>query len=108
MGKKGSKHVLKINHTTFKGLSQAFWFAPKFFRVDNKCARLGWAQTLMPRKPDNILEAEKIKGTVYLAIGDGSHLGGKVSSDIHQDFVIPRPTLLLDGKTVIKHGEWLF
>ena len=71
-------------------------------------AELGIGTNPNAKKPDNILEAEKIKGTVHLAIGDGSHLGGKVSSDIHQDFVIPRPTLLLDGKTVIKHGEWLF
>ena len=71
-------------------------------------AELGIGTNPDAKRPDNILEAEKIKGTVHLAIGDGSHLGGKVSADLHQDFVIPRPTLLLDGKVVIKDGEWLF
>jgi len=71
-------------------------------------AELGIGTNPNAKRPDNILESEKIKGTVHLAIGDGSHLGGKVSSDLHQDFVIPRPTLILDGKTVIKDGEWLF
>lgn len=39
--------------------------------------------------PNNILESEKIKGTVHLGIGDNLHMSGKVSSDIHQDFIIP-------------------
>ena len=59
------------------------------------------------KRPDNLLEAEKIKGTVHLAIGDSSHMGGKVSADLHQDFIIPRPTLVLDGKTIIKDGKML-
>ena len=68
-------------------------------------AELGVGTNPNAKRPDNILEAEKIKGTVHLAIGDSSHLGGKVSSDLHQDFVIPKPTLILDGKTVMKDGK---
>ena len=49
---------------------------------------------------DNILEAEKIQGTVHLAIGDNSHMGGVVSADFHQDFILPHPELLLDGEPV--------
>ncbi|MEM2276568.1 MAG: peptidase, partial [Thermoproteota archaeon] len=59
------------------------------------------------RRPDNVLEAEKIRGTVHIAIGDNSHMGGKAESDIHEDFIIPRPTLTLDGKVVMKNGELL-
>lgn len=70
-------------------------------------AELGIGTNPYAKRPDNVLEAEKIKGTVHIAIGDSSHLGGKVSSDLHQDFVIPRPTLVLDGKTVMKNGNLL-
>jgi len=59
------------------------------------------------KRPDNLLEGEKIKGTVHVAIGDSSHMGGKVSADLHQDFIIPRPTLVLDGKTIIRDGKLL-
>jgi len=59
------------------------------------------------KRPDNLLEGEKIKGTVHMAIGDSSHMGGKVSADLHQDFIIPRPTLVLDGEAVIKDGKLL-
>jgi len=50
--------------------------------------------------------AEKIRGTVHLAIGDSSHMGGIVTAHLHQDFVIPGPDLLLDGKLVIEGGQW--
>jgi len=70
-------------------------------------AELGIGTNPNAKRPDNVLEAEKIRGTVHMAIGDNSHMGGKVSSDIHQDFVIPKPTLILDGKTVMKDGEIL-
>jgi len=57
------------------------------------------------KRTDITLEAEKILGTVHLAIGDGSHLGGDVESDLHEDFVIPEPTLELDGVVVMKDGK---
>jgi leucyl aminopeptidase (aminopeptidase T) len=68
-------------------------------------AELGIGTNPNAKRPDNILESEKIKGTVHLAIGDNSHMGGKVSSDLHQDFIIPKPTWMLDGKTVMKDGK---
>lgn len=70
-------------------------------------AELGVGTNPNAKRPDNILEAEKIKGTVHIAIGDNSHIGGKVSADMHQDFIIPRPTLILNGKVVIQDGEAL-
>ncbi|MEM1586916.1 MAG: aminopeptidase [Candidatus Bathyarchaeia archaeon] len=70
-------------------------------------AELGVGTNPNAKRPDNVLEAEKIRGTVHIAIGDNSHIGGKVSSDIHQDFIIPKPTLTLDGKIVIRDGELL-
>ncbi len=69
-------------------------------------AELGIGTNPNAKQPDNVLEAEKIKGTVHLAIGDSSHMGGKVVADLHEDFVIPEPDLLLDGELVIEGGEW--
>lgn len=62
------------------------------------CAELGIGTNPKARKPDNVLEAEKIKGTVHIAIGDSSHLGGVTQSDLHEDFVLPEPVLYIDGK----------
>ena len=69
-------------------------------------AELGIGTNPNARRPDNVLEAEKIKGTVHLAIGDNLHMGGRVEADLHDDFVQPQPDLVLDGRTVIAGGEW--
>lgn len=71
------------------------------------CAELGIGTNPLAKRPTNLLEAEKIKGTVHIAIGSNASMGGKVQADIHQDFVLDRPTLILDGKAVIRDGEWL-
>lgn len=57
------------------------------------------------RRTDITVEAEKIRGTVHIAVGSNSQMGGMISTDYHQDFVIPEPDLLLDGKKVIDRGR---
>ena len=65
-------------------------------------AELGIGTNPNAKRPDIILEAEKIKGSVHIAIGDNSHFpGGKISSDLHQDFVIPNAKLWLDNQKII-------
>jgi len=69
------------------------------------CAELGIGTNPNARRPDNVLEAEKIKGTIHIAIGDSSHMGGKVTSDLHQDFVVPKPTVKFDDEVVMRDGK---
>ena len=69
-------------------------------------AELGIGTNPNAKRPDNVLEAEKIKGTVHIAIGDNFHMGGTVEADIHEDFVQPEPDLILDGETAIRKGAW--
>jgi leucyl aminopeptidase (aminopeptidase T) len=71
-------------------------------------AELGIGTNPKAASVQSTLEAEKIKGTVHVAIGDNAHIGGVVEADLHQDFVVWEPTLLLDGAVVIDAGEWLF
>jgi len=56
---------------------------------------LGIGTNPRARKPDNILESEKILGTVHVALGDNSSFGGKVKTPFHQDFVFYKPTVTL-------------
>lgn len=70
-------------------------------------AELGIGTNPKARSVESILEAEKIKGTVHIAIGDNAHIGGVVSADLHQDFVLWKPDLFLDGRVVIRGGKWL-
>ncbi len=61
-------------------------------------AELGIGTNDMAKRPDNILESEKILGTIHIALGDNSSFGGKVSTPFHQDFVFFRPTVTLIDK----------
>ena len=76
-------------------------------RSRRNLAELGIGTNPGARPSVNTLESEKILGTVHLAIGDSSHIGGQVEADIHLDFVLPSPDLELDGDLVIKGGAWV-
>lgn len=63
-------------------------------------AELGVGTNDKATRPDNILETEKILGTVHMALGDNSSFGGEVSVPFHQDFIFFRPNL-----EVFKDGQ---
>lgn len=75
------------------------------FQHRRNCAELGIGTNPLARNAQNTLEAEKIRGTVHIAIGDSSHMGGQTESDLHEDFVIPEPTLYLDERILLKRGK---
>jgi len=56
----------------------------------------------------NVLEDEKVFGTVHIALGNNTFCGGTVDVPFHVDGIILKPTLKADGKTLIKDGEWVF
>jgi len=75
-------------------------------------AELGIGTNDRASRPDNVLEAEKILGTIHLALGDNSGFGGAVSAPFHEDYVFYRPTLtaiLADGseQVIIEDGRML-
>lgn len=78
----------------FKSL---FAFDDQDLKHRRNCAELGIGTNPNARRPDNVLEAEKIKGTIHIAVGDSSHMGGTTVSDLHEDFILVSPTLTVDG-----------
>ncbi len=91
------------------GLRQILGLEPDGKKKGNRCnlAELGIGTNPKARRTDITIEAEKIKGTVHIGIGDNSHMGGKVVADYHQDFVVPKPDLFLDGLKVMSRGRWI-
>ena len=53
------------------------------------------------------LDDEGTYGTCHIGIGTSSNLGGEVKAKMHFDALMYRPTLELDGKVVLRDGEWL-
>jgi len=70
-------------------------------------AELGVGTNPMAKASESTLEAEKVMGTVHIAIGDNAHIGGAVTADLHMDFVLPRTELLLDGESVMANARLL-
>lgn len=81
--------------------TRLFAFGDDSKKHRRNCAELGIGTNPNAKTPNNVLEAEKIRGTVHVAVGDSSHMGGANSSDLHEDFVLTQPTVWLDGKKVI-------
>ncbi len=86
----------------------------KFAEHDNcrNIAELGIGTNDKASRPDNVLEAEKILGTVHIALGDNSGFGGTVSAPFHEDYVFYLPTLtaiMADGseQVIIDAGKLL-
>jgi leucyl aminopeptidase (aminopeptidase T) len=63
----------------------------------NECARL----------TGNVLEDEKILGTVHIAFGASAGIGGTVSVPIHLDAVVLDASLEIDGRQVIAEGRYV-
>ena len=57
-------------------------------------AELGIGTNPAATRPDNVLESEKILGTVHVAFGDNHAFGGIVKAPLHQDFVLFDATLV--------------
>ena len=55
----------------------------------------------------NILEDEKVLGTVHIALGNNTSYGGKNDVQFHYDGIIDKPTLVADGKIIIRDGKWM-
>jgi leucyl aminopeptidase (aminopeptidase T) len=55
----------------------------------------------------NVLEDEKILGTVHVAFGNSAAIGGTVSVPIHLDVVVVDASLEIDGQPVLDAGRWV-
>jgi hypothetical protein len=55
----------------------------------------------------NPLFDEKATETLHIAFGDNSGFGHNVLAKTHQDLVVRKPSLLVDGTAVIEHGKLL-
>ncbi len=90
-------------------------YLENLFRENPACrnmAELGIGTNREAKNPLNILEAEKVWGTIHVALGDNIGFGGQTAAPFHQDYVVTSPTMTLIGsdkkeQTVLKDGIWL-
>ncbi len=70
-------------------------------------AELGVGTNDRARLTGNVLEDEKILGTVHVAFGASAGIGGTVSVPIHLDVVVVDASLDVDGQTVLDRGRYV-
>jgi len=70
-------------------------------------AELGVGTNDRARLTGNVLEDEKILGTVHVAFGASAGFGGTVSVPIHLDVVVLDASLEVDGQAVLDHGRYV-
>jgi leucyl aminopeptidase (aminopeptidase T) len=69
-------------------------------------AELGVGTNDKAKLTGNVLEDEKIIGTVHIAFGASAAIGGNVAVPVHDDCVIVDPTLTIGGTTVVDNGRF--
>jgi leucyl aminopeptidase (aminopeptidase T) len=70
-------------------------------------AELGVGTNDRARLTGNVLEDEKILGTVHVAFGASAAFGGTVSVPIHLDVVVVDASLEVDGRPVLDRGRYV-
>jgi leucyl aminopeptidase (aminopeptidase T) len=70
-------------------------------------AELGVGTNDQARLTGNVLEDEKILGTIHVAFGASAAIGGTVSVPIHLDAVVTEPSLTVDGVAVLDAGHFV-
>lgn len=68
-------------------------------------AELGIGTNEAAKVTGNVLEDEKIMGTIHVAFGDNHTFGGTNRVSSHQDGIVLHPTLTIDDKTYVDDGR---
>ncbi len=70
-------------------------------------AELGIGTNDAARIVGNILEDEKVMGTIHIALGNNMSMGGTIDVPIHLDGIVKSPTVYLDGRVIMEKGKLL-
>lgn len=68
-------------------------------------AEFGIGTNPAARLTGNILEDEKILGTIHVAFGSNITFGGTVSAGVHMDAVVSNPTVYIDDELILHQGK---
>ena len=68
-------------------------------------AELGIGTNERANLTGNVLEDEKILGTVHVAFGASAAIGGTVQVPVHLDCVVTKPDVEIDGEPIVRSGE---
>ncbi|HES59139.1 MAG TPA: aminopeptidase [Caldithrix sp.] len=76
----------------------------KFDKPGMNVAELGIGTNHEASVSGNILEDEKVMGTIHVAFGNNISMGGTCNVGIHIDGVVTKPTVFIDNKKIMDNG----
>ena len=79
----------------------------KFGKPGMNVAELGIGTNHEASVSGNILEDEKVMGTIHVAFGNNISMGGTCNVGIHIDGVVTQPTVYIDQKKIMDNGSLL-
>jgi leucyl aminopeptidase (aminopeptidase T) len=88
-----------------KGLADIF---RKYGPPERTLGELGMGTNYQAVISGNVLEDEKVMGTIHVAFGNNLGFGGKNKADIHLDGIVKRPNVWFDGDLIIEKGRLRF
>ena len=96
--------------STIKGGAAAEWLMRTLERGGphgRTIAELGIGTNPAAMITGSILEDEKVQGTIHIAFGTNTGMGGVNQASVHLDALVRNPSVSLDGRTVIRNGKLL-
>ncbi len=72
----------------------------------NAVAEFGIGTNYKAKLCGQILEDEKVLGTIHIAFGNNISMGGKISVSSHLDGLVKKPTVYFDDMIVMKDGKF--
>jgi aminopeptidase len=79
----------------------------KYSKREKTLCEFGIGTNYKAKITGNVLEDEKVLGTIHVAFGNNLAFGGKNNARIHLDAVIRKPSVWLDDKLLIRKGKFL-
>ncbi len=95
-------HIRKIQGS--RKMSSIF---KKYGKREKTLCEFGIGTNYKARITGNVLEDEKVLGTIHVAFGNNLAFGGNNDARIHLDAVIRKPTVWLDDRLIIRKGKFL-
>lgn len=88
---------------------EAKQFAKLFLKYEQAkaVAEFGIGTNYKAKICGDILEDEKVMGTIHIAFGNNIGMGGKIDVPLHIDGIVKEPTVLIDGKEIMRAGKFL-
>jgi leucyl aminopeptidase (aminopeptidase T) len=94
--------VTEVSGSCAKELEEIFL---RYRKPSRTIAEFGVGTLETARITGNVLEDEKVKGTIHLAVGDNASMGGTVNVPVHLDGVIKEPSVWLDYTMWMDRGR---